>query len=859
MPFRLVLAFVLLFSAPATQQPTPPRDPISELVLQLEKAVQAGDRPALSALLFDENQAPDLVTTVAAGAATRVVIKERDRTPIGEANHRLLLEMFVENGPEGRLSTWSVDVLQSGDSWRIQRAVRLAYVAGLYRLSLNPVKQFDVRDLKVEATDLTLHLRRGSAFVAETADGVTAVVLIGAGEMRFSPPDAAEKTQVRIFSGKEVLQADFDAAFLRVRPGDFASRFPQEALVPRAVSASDLRRATGIFDSYIGRTLQIDLADISRERWSITPQLGDFIAEVRTRRNGSLTYTRSGHDAEDVTLFDRYRRRNISVYASKQKLAQRGRFYSEDDLVDFDILHYDIDAAFTPDRLFLEGVARVKVKIKAPAISTLSMRLAESLSVRSVSSPDLGRLLHLRVTGQNTVLVSLPGFVSAGTELWLTIHYGGRITPQELDREAITVSQERDPVVIPPEPRLLYSHRAYWYPQSSVSDYATAKLSLTVPAGHDVVATGAPVGPSGPAPGVAEPGQKARRLFSWTTEHPVRYLAFVVSALRHVESRTVDGAELHFEANSRQVSRARSQADRAEEIFRYYKTLVGKEPYPSLTLAFTEREVPGGHSPPYFAVVDYPLLIGGITWRNDPVNFESYPSFFLAHEIAHQWWGHAVGWKNYHEQWLSEGFSQYFAVLYAEQHLSRGALSNVLRQMRETAMDASDQGPVSLGYRLGHIKGETTVFRSIVYNKAAMVLHMLRRFIGDDAFFTAIKTFYTEWEYRKAGTDDFRKVAERASGRDLSRFFEAWIFGQRIPRIKFSHRVEEEAVVLRFEQQGPPVDVAIAVSLEAREGEDRQVVIPLTEAVSETRVPMPGGLRSASANGDHGALVHIVR
>ena len=860
MPLRLLLAFALLFSVRAPQQATTARDPVSDLVARLEKAVQTGDRAALAALLIDENHAPDLVATVAGGVPTRTVIKERDRTPVAEGVERLLLEMFVEQGSEGRLSTWSVDVGPEGTTAKIRRAVRLAHVSGLHRLSLNPAKQFDVRDLKVDAPDLSLSLKRGTAFVAETADGVTAVVLMGAGDMRFAPPDAAEKTQVRIFSGDDVLQNGFEAAFIRVRPAEFASRFPASALTPRAVSPSDLRRAGGIFDAYIGRTLQIDLADISRERWSIAPQAGDFIAEIRTRKFGSLTYTRSRNDAEDVTLFDRARRRNISVYASKEKLGERGRFYSEDDLVDYDILAYDIEAAFSPERFFIEGIARIKVKIRSGALSTLNLRLAESLGVRSVSSADFGRLLHLRVTGQSTLLVSFPGFLTGGTELWLTIHYGGRLTPQELDREAITVSaQDPDPVVIPPEPRHLYSHRAYWYPQSSVSDYAAARLSVTVPADFEVVATGAPVGPPAPAPGVTEAGQKARRLFSFATDAPVRYLAFVVSDLRQVESRAVDGVAVTLEANARQVGRARSFADRTEDILRRYTELAGRAPYPAFTVAFTERAVPGGHSPPYFAVVDQPLLVAGVTWRSDPVNFESYPAFFLAHEIAHQWWGQAVGWKNYHEQWLSEGFAQYFAVLYAERSLSRGAVSNVLRQMRQTAIAQSEEGPIYLGYRLGHIKGEGAVFRAVVYNKSAMVLHMLRRFIGDEAFFKTIKAFYDEWEFKKAGTDDFRKVAERVSGRDLSRFFEAWVFGQRIPSLKFSYRTDGDAVVLRFDQAGTPVDVAVTVTLTGRDGETREVIVPVTQAVSELRVAAPGGIRSASANADHGALVRITR
>src|SRR5690606_19732990 len=134
----------------------------------------------------------------------------------------------------------------------------------------------------------------------------------------------------------------------------------------------------------------------------------------------------------------------------------------------------------------------------------------------------------------------------------------------------------------------------------------------------------------------------------------------------------------------------------------FYSSLLGDVPYPGFTVAFTERELPGGHSPAYFAIVDQPQR-GILSWRNDPVNFDNYPHFFLAHEIAHQWWGQAVGWKNYHEQWLSEGFAQYFAALYAERHLDEDVMTNVLKQMRQTAISQSDKGPVYLGYRLGHV------------------------------------------------------------------------------------------------------------------------------------------------------------
>ena len=855
---RLFLALALLSGAPP--QDTPQPGPVTTaLVARFEEAIRAADLKGIEALATDNVAVGALAEITADGRPTRAVVKERDRTAT-PGGQRLLLEMFLEYGGQARLSTWNIETESEGANVRITSATRLASVSGLYRLSLAASKQYEIRNLTLTAPDLALQMDRGTAFVAETVDGPTAVVLMGSGEMRFSPKDPAERTQVRIFSGHEAMKTPFDAAFIRVRPTDFRTRFPEGTLVERPASDGDRRRAQEVFEEYVGKTLQIELRDLSSERWWITPQFGDLIAEIRTKRLGSLTYTRSGGDAEDISLFDRRRRRNISVYASTEKLARRGRFYSEDDLLDYDILAYDIDATVSPERLSLQGNARIKVKIRSAAVATINLRLADTLIVQGVFSPNLGRLLHLRVIGQNSVIVNLPATATVDTELWLNVLYAGRVQPQELDREAIDLRSQdtQDSAMLPLEPRYMYSHRAYWYPQSPVSDYATMRLSVTAPAAFDIVASGASVGAPVPPPGVAD-GQEARRMFVFESDRPVRYLAFVASRLRQVETRQVDGVSLIMQANARQGGRARSMAGRTEEIFGFYRSLVGQAPYPSFSIVVTEKESPGGHSPAYFAVVDQVQQTAAITWRNDPVSFESYPSFILAHEIAHQWWGQAVGWKNYHEQWISEGFAQYFAALYAEKKLGPSVIGNVMKQMRRTAQDYSAQGPVYLGYRLGHIKGESRAFRSIVYNKAAMVLHMLRRFVGDEAFFKGVSDFYSAWQYRKAGTGDFIAVMEKAGGQPLGRFFETWIFGESIPRVKFSYSVEGNEVVLRFEQLGEPADFPVGVTLTYSSGARSDVVVKVTEKVIQKRLPLTGQLRSAAANTDNQSLVDIVR
>jgi hypothetical protein len=891
MRLRLGLFLALLVVLPAAPgaRITQP-DGISALIARIEQAASAGDNRAIVALAApgaNRQTIQDFADSLAYTRPSRFVLKERDRSLLEDGvTARLLVELFVEIGNEGMAGAWRIDARPGtgGDSlWRVTAVQRLGTVSGLYRLSLDPTKQYDIRHLTVHAPDLTLEIPSGSAFVAEAPGGPTAIVLLGRGTMRFAPRDAAERTQVRIFAKSEALVTSFDAAFLRVRDYEFGEHF-NGTLTARSVVAADLRRATTVFEDYVGRTLQIDLNDLSRDRWSLEPSSGDFIAEVRTQKLGSLTYARSSTDAEDISFFDRKRRKNIAVYASEEKLKTRGRFYNEDDLLDYDILAYDLDAAFSPEREWIDGDARVKIKIRDGGTTSLTMKLADSLTVRGVYSPAFGRLLHLRVVGQNSVILNLPEPLPVGEELWIRVVYSGRIPAQELESEALQIGvPQEERTEMPMEPRFVYSNRSYWYPQSRVSDYATAKMRIVVPAEYDVVASGDPAGPPAPPAGVVESGQRARKMFIFDADRPVRYLACVISRFNAVESAQLTipppgpspgfeplapgpsadapdrrSVSLFVQANPRQSGRGHAMSERAAAIFQYYASLVGEAPYPSFTVALTESRIPGGHSPAYFAVLNQALPATPFVWRNDPVAFDNYPSFFIAHEIAHQWWGQAVGWKNYHEQWISEGFAQYFAALYAAKERGDGVFESIMRQMRDTAIDASAQGPVYLGYRLGHLKSDGRVFRSVIYNKGGVVLQMLRRLVGDEAFFAGLRDFYRTWAYKKAGTDDFRRTMEKASGRDLSRFFESFIYGSTVPRVKYSTRLAGDGTMLvRFEHRADVTDVPITVRVNYSSGPSEELIVPVSERVVERTIRLRTVVRSVDVNADGAALAII--
>lgn len=146
----------------------------------------------------------------------------------------------------------------------------------------------------------------------------------------------------------------------------------------------------------------------------------------------------------------------------------------------------------------------------------------------------------------------------------------------------------------------------------------------------------------------------------------------------------------------------------------------------------------------------------------------------FAHEVAHQWFGNSVSEQNWHHVWLSEGFATYLTHVYNQHFYGEAFVNNALIKDRERVINYSNR-------KLAPII-DTTVTEYIEllnansYQKASWFLHMLRNDLGDKLFFEGLRNYYAEFQNSTALTEDFKKVMETVSNKNLDQFFQQWLW-----------------------------------------------------------------------------------
>jgi peptidase M1-like protein len=849
LPAALVASLLTVLAWPSSPLAAAEPDPIA-LLERLDSAWKARDEAAwLGAWRLhseeERTEERDYVRERWAGEESRLEIERPSEVLRSPFKVPATVVSIAE--PRGRVEQAVFTLERGADGWAVTARKVVSQIDGLVHLSLGP-KAFRADGLSLKLPDFELRFRRGTLFLPPPTLGPTVLVFVGDATVRFVPGPATEKEQLRQFAGRPELLETVHAAFIRIHPADFHRILSGAELEPDARAEGARGAALKFFKEHVDDTYQL-VGPLPRAPWWLIPGLGDSVVTFQTRR-GALTFTVSQSEPEGLSLFDRARRRQVCLYPLPGTEAR----YDEDQEREIDVVHHDLTVRFEPDRYGLVGSDTLRIRLRT-ATSTIRLRLAEDLRVVSIRSREGGDHLFFRVRHQDGMVVSLGTLSGTLGEITLTVRFAGNLRPHEVEHELLQA-------VAPPvgldddigvEEALVYSNRSPWYPQGEADDYATADLHLDVPAGVMAVSGGRQV---------SLRTESGRTRVEYKQDLPGKYITVAVGRLLEAGRQVEGDLALTAWAAPRLRGVADARIAEALSILRFYESEFGPCPYPSLNLVLVESRVPGGHSPPGMIIVSVrPALLRGAL-RDDPASFPEVPEFFIAHELAHQWWGHGVAGQNYHERWISEAFAQYAAALWVRESRGASAFRNMLSRMGRWALRYANKGPIHLGHRLGHIENDPQVYRAVVYDKGAYVLHMLRQIVGPEAFRRAVVALQTAHRFGKIGTDDVRAALDLASGLELRPYFAAWVYGTSLPELRLATRsspggegYRTEITVHGRDLPGPvPLEVAVAhpAGTEVR-------TVSLEPSGGSWTVDTPGPPRRVDVNGGRGLLARVIR
>ena len=763
--------------------------------------------------------------------------------------------------------------------------------------AMDPAKSAHAENVEIVRDHVHINLTDGTIQFTQPVNGVVfGAVFHGKGRLEATPPNPEEAQQLRLFTKQDRLNVEFTDAtfsFTDTLLDEIGKQVKWQGSGPASddLYAKRQKERENLGESSMPRLLQSILsADRGRTAY--------FLADLKTDKNWVEVHD-DALEPEDIAIgrwvdvgpfkiFDTW----MSFPAGRTSAAAWKDPQAKEDFL---IRDYKIDAVVTTGAE-LNATARLDLEPRLAGETVLIFDLDANLRLESIkdSSNNALAFYQSRETKDRNqsygdyVAVILAEPLAVGTRLSLDFRYGGK----RAIRKAGTGNY--------------VCESSGWYPERPNSFSARADFDLIFhsPKNSVLVATGEKTG---------ETVDGGTRISTWKSEIPLAVAGFAYGDYKVTNDKAGDvvidiyanrspddvmtQVQRYFEEGpgSQQAAvgsmspsvMAKTMGTEIANAVRVYSAWYGPFPYKHISVTSLPISYSYGQGWPGLLYLWSGSFLDSTQRNAIGIHDQTaVTDFFRGHETSHQWWGHRVGWKSYHDQWLSEGFAEFSGNLYVEYRQNMKEYLSGWRKEKETLRKndlnghkVEDLGPIWMGQRIRSSITNGGSYQDLIYAKGGYVLQMLRMQMmnprdqdADHAFKEMMQDYCKTFDNKAASTEDFKSIVEKhmTHGMDLEGnhkmdwFFNQYVYGTGEAQYTF-HSTTEAAADGKTHIKGGITRTGVsdtwkdAVPLYAHIGDKtvKMGLISVTHATESFDFLIPGKIDRVSINDFEDLLAEV--
>jgi Peptidase family M1 domain len=681
--------------------------------------------------------------------------------------------------------------------------------------AMDPAKVALTENVEIVRDRVHITLVSGTIQFGQPANGVVfAAVFHGEGRVKVDPPNAIEAQQLQLFTKQDKIDYKFSEATFSFTDDLMEEVGKQVKWKGGGAASDDLYNNRQKFREDMGQAVIPRLVQgiMSTDR----KRSAYFLADLKTDEKHWVIIEDDAQEPEEITIgrwVDVGPVRNLDTWMQFPAGGRSSADAWKDPLAkrDFSIPRYSIDANVTSGAE-LSATTKVDLEPRLDGQIVLVFGLDSNLRVDSIKDGQGKALAFVQAReGKDRyqsygdyVAVTLGEPLKKGTPQRLEFHYAGK--------RAIRKAGNGN----------YFCESSGWYPElpDSFSTRSDFEMTFHSPKNAVLVATGEKT---------SDTVEGGTRVSKWKSEIPLASAGFAYGDYKEYDDKAGEVAvniyanrsaddvmsmiQQAFDSGAVEgavgtlspAAMAKTMGIEMANTVKLFSSYFGPYPYKHLSVTSLPISYSYGQGWPGL------IYLWSASFLDSQQRHEiglkdgvELTDFFRAHESSHQWWGHRVGWKSYHDQWLSEGFADFSGILYVQY---RNNIKEALNQWKQEKLTLKKKdmkghtvdslGPIWMGRRIASSETEGGSYQDLIYSKGAYVLQMIRQMMIDPRnpdpehlFKEMMQDYCKTFNNQAASTEDFKAIVEKHMTRNMDLdgnhkmdwFFNEYVYGTGIPQ-----------------------------------------------------------------------------